>query len=246
MSDIRIGVIGGSGLYEMEGMTVREERRIETPFGDPRTPTSSASWTAGRWSSCRATAAATACCPPSSTTAPTSTASSCSASSSIISVSRRRLAEDRVQARPTSSSPTSSSTAPGTAPTPSSATAWSPTSRSPSRSARGCSTSRPTPARAAGATVHQRRHLRLHGGAAVLDPRRVRASTAAGASDIIGMTNLQEAKLAREAEICYVSLSHGHRLRLLARDGRGGLRRLGDGGHRPERQDVAGGGARRC
>jgi 5'-methylthioadenosine phosphorylase len=35
MSDIRIGVIGGSGLYQMEGMTVREERRIETPFGEP-------------------------------------------------------------------------------------------------------------------------------------------------------------------------------------------------------------------
>ena len=35
MSDIRIGVIGGSGLYKMEGMTVREERRIETPFGEP-------------------------------------------------------------------------------------------------------------------------------------------------------------------------------------------------------------------
>jgi 5'-methylthioadenosine phosphorylase len=35
MSDIRIGVIGGSGLYQMEGMKVREERRISTPFGDP-------------------------------------------------------------------------------------------------------------------------------------------------------------------------------------------------------------------
>lgn len=35
MSDIRIGVIGGSGLYQMEGLKVREERRIETPFGDP-------------------------------------------------------------------------------------------------------------------------------------------------------------------------------------------------------------------
>ena len=35
MTDIRIGVIGGSGLYQMEGMTVREERRIQTPFGDP-------------------------------------------------------------------------------------------------------------------------------------------------------------------------------------------------------------------
>ena len=35
MSDIRIGVIGGSGLYAMEGLKVREERRITTPFGDP-------------------------------------------------------------------------------------------------------------------------------------------------------------------------------------------------------------------
>jgi 5'-methylthioadenosine phosphorylase len=35
MSDIRIGVIGGSGLYQMDGMTIREERRLETPFGDP-------------------------------------------------------------------------------------------------------------------------------------------------------------------------------------------------------------------
>ena len=38
MSDLRIGVIGGSGLYQMEGMVVREERRIETPFGDPSDP----------------------------------------------------------------------------------------------------------------------------------------------------------------------------------------------------------------
>jgi 5'-methylthioadenosine phosphorylase len=38
MSDIRIGVIGGSGLYGMEGMKIREERRIETPFGDPSDP----------------------------------------------------------------------------------------------------------------------------------------------------------------------------------------------------------------
>lgn len=30
-----IGIIGGSGLYEMEGLKVREEIRIETPFGNP-------------------------------------------------------------------------------------------------------------------------------------------------------------------------------------------------------------------
>ncbi len=38
MSDLRIGVIGGSGLYQMEGLKIREERRIETPWGDPSDP----------------------------------------------------------------------------------------------------------------------------------------------------------------------------------------------------------------
>ncbi len=32
---IRIGVIGGSGLYQMEGLTNVEERHISTHFGDP-------------------------------------------------------------------------------------------------------------------------------------------------------------------------------------------------------------------
>lgn len=35
MSEPRIGVIGGSGLYEMEELTDREEVKIATPFGDP-------------------------------------------------------------------------------------------------------------------------------------------------------------------------------------------------------------------
>jgi len=35
MDPIRIGIIGGSGLYKMEGLTDVEERRITTPFGDP-------------------------------------------------------------------------------------------------------------------------------------------------------------------------------------------------------------------
>ena len=30
-----IGIIGGSGLYEIEGFEKTEERKIETPFGDP-------------------------------------------------------------------------------------------------------------------------------------------------------------------------------------------------------------------
>ncbi len=35
MTDGLIGIIGGSGLYEMEGLEAIEERRIETPFGPP-------------------------------------------------------------------------------------------------------------------------------------------------------------------------------------------------------------------
>ncbi len=35
---IRVGVIGGSGLYDMADLADREERVIETPFGDPSAP----------------------------------------------------------------------------------------------------------------------------------------------------------------------------------------------------------------
>lgn len=35
---IRIGIIGGSGLYDMAELMDREERRISTPFGDPSDP----------------------------------------------------------------------------------------------------------------------------------------------------------------------------------------------------------------
>jgi 5'-methylthioadenosine phosphorylase len=35
MTQYRIGVIGGSGLYEMAGLSVQEERRIPTPWGEP-------------------------------------------------------------------------------------------------------------------------------------------------------------------------------------------------------------------
>jgi 5'-methylthioadenosine phosphorylase len=35
---IRIGVIGGSGLYDMAALADREEVSISTPFGDPSSP----------------------------------------------------------------------------------------------------------------------------------------------------------------------------------------------------------------
>lgn len=38
MSDITIGIIGGSGVYQMDGLTLLYERSIETPFGAPSDP----------------------------------------------------------------------------------------------------------------------------------------------------------------------------------------------------------------
>jgi 5'-methylthioadenosine phosphorylase len=35
MAEPRVGVIGGSGLYELEGLTGRHWERVRTPFGDP-------------------------------------------------------------------------------------------------------------------------------------------------------------------------------------------------------------------
>ncbi len=39
---ITIGIIGGSGLYDMAELTDREERSVQTPFGEPSAPMSSA------------------------------------------------------------------------------------------------------------------------------------------------------------------------------------------------------------
>ena len=35
MSKAEIGIIGGSGLYNMPGLTNIREERVSTPFGDP-------------------------------------------------------------------------------------------------------------------------------------------------------------------------------------------------------------------
>lgn len=35
---MRVGIIGGSGLYGMEGLAVREELSVRTPYGDPSAP----------------------------------------------------------------------------------------------------------------------------------------------------------------------------------------------------------------
>ncbi|MCM2313552.1 MAG: S-methyl-5'-thioadenosine phosphorylase [Thermoanaerobaculia bacterium] len=38
MSEARIGIIGGSGLYEMEGLKLLHEKVVATPFGEPSDP----------------------------------------------------------------------------------------------------------------------------------------------------------------------------------------------------------------
>src|SRR5437016_9775669 len=37
-SKVQIGVIGGSGLYDMAELTDREETKLKTPFGEPSGP----------------------------------------------------------------------------------------------------------------------------------------------------------------------------------------------------------------
>ena len=36
--NVQIGIIGGSGLYDMADLTAREEKIVTTPFGDPSGP----------------------------------------------------------------------------------------------------------------------------------------------------------------------------------------------------------------
>src|SRR3954451_23435828 len=38
MEKVQIGIIGGSGLYDMADVTSREEKTLTTPFGDPSGP----------------------------------------------------------------------------------------------------------------------------------------------------------------------------------------------------------------
>ena len=35
MSELRIGIIGGSGLYGIEGFTKQKWVKVKTPFGSP-------------------------------------------------------------------------------------------------------------------------------------------------------------------------------------------------------------------
>ena len=72
MSQYRIGIIGGSGLYHIEGFTQQKWVKVKTPFGPPSDSFSPADWRVARWCFCPGTGGVTGCCPANSTTAPTS------------------------------------------------------------------------------------------------------------------------------------------------------------------------------
>ena len=61
--------------------------------------------------------------------------------------------------------------------------------------------------RAARPAVSQRRHVRRDGRPAVLDAWPSRELHRSWDADVIGMTNMPEAKLAREAELCYATVA---------------------------------------
>ena len=70
-----LGVIGGTGLYEMEGLGAVREVEVDTPFGEPSGPfvlgSLGGAWS---WLFCRVTGRGIASCPARSTTVPTSSA----------------------------------------------------------------------------------------------------------------------------------------------------------------------------
>ena len=70
--NVEIGIIGGSGLYDMAELTDREEVTLTTPFGDPPRHTCSARLVAAAWRSSPGTERGTGSCRQSSISGRTS------------------------------------------------------------------------------------------------------------------------------------------------------------------------------
>ena len=73
MTKAVLGIIGGSGIYDLPGLENVREQRIASPWGEPSGALRIGDIAGFRSCSCRATTRATACRPPTSTTAPIST-----------------------------------------------------------------------------------------------------------------------------------------------------------------------------
>ena len=206
MTKAVLGIIGGSGIYDLPGLeNVREEQHREPVGRAVRRRCGSARSPACRWCSCRATTRATGCRPPTSTTAPISTCSS--APASPIWCRCRPAARSRRSCRPAPSCwSTSSSTAPTSARARSSARGWSRMSRWRIRCRRGCASISPTRRWPRASTVVRDGTYVCMEGPQFSTLAESLTYKQLGYS-VIGMTNMPEAKLAREAEICYATVA---------------------------------------
>ncbi len=72
MSKTVLGIIGGSGVYDIAGLENARWERVASPWGEPSDELLSARSAASTWCSCRATAAAMSSRRPRSITAPIS------------------------------------------------------------------------------------------------------------------------------------------------------------------------------
>ena len=202
---IRIGIIGGSGLYDMADLTDREEREIATPFGAPSAPYVTGTLAGHRVAFLARHGEGHRLLPSELNFRANIFGMKTLGVEWLVSASAVGSLQEQYRPQDIVIPDDSSSTARGDASARSSGADSPRTSRSPTRSAQpsvSCRRRR-KPRRRDRAPW---RHLPLHGRTAVLDPGRI-ALYRSWNMDVIGMTNLQEAKLAREAEICFTTLA---------------------------------------
>ena len=202
-----LGVIGGSGIYQLEGLTSIEQRTIDTPFGAPSSPIVLGDL-AGRTVAFLARHGIGHTIPP----AEVNYRANIYAFKSLgvprlLSHQRLRLAARGFRPGRHGRSPTSSSTGPAGGRRRSLARDWWRISASPNRSAAS--------SRLRWARASPRAGGQLHRGGALVTINGPRFSTRAKSNtyrawgmSIIGMTTTPEAFLAREAEMCYAVMAH--------------------------------------
>ena len=204
---VQIGIIGGSGLYDMAELTDREEVRLSTPFGDPSGPYVIATLRGHRVAFLARHGAGHRIPPSELNFRANIFGFKLLGRRADLLGERRRAASRRSIRRWTWWCPTSSSTAPRGASAPS----FRPGHRR-ARVVRAPGLSRTEPDRV---RVGRRRWVpSAHMGGTYVCMEGPQFSTLAESRlykswgmDVIGMTNLQEAKLAREAEICYTTIA---------------------------------------
>ena len=202
-----IGVIGGSGFYEMEGLTEVRRSRSRRPSARPPTPIVVGQLGPGASSSSPATGGATGCLPSEINYRANIWGMKKLGVEWLVSVSAVGSLREHI-ARATWSSSTSPSIAPSAARAPSSSDgvvahvsmadpvcadlARAPGRRGATASAADRSTAAAPTSASRGPQFSTRAESHLYRSWNV---------------DVIGMTNMPEAKLAREAELCYATLA---------------------------------------